>query len=534
MALVFAMTRENGMMALEIPNGAHLDMTPPLNTEQLDQYNITGDIKRMKELMSSMTPKEVRDLTINFGADPEDVPKKGKRDVLIARFIARFERTRKEFEAIRPSLLASSSASPAPDTGSGIGVVSLSEDMSNDEIMAEVRRQIPALAGASDDDIEHFLENASRVERADDGRMTTSPYNPLKPASSTAPPPTSTPPVPENPSVKAFTGQAYKLSGDVEAVVEEMSSKDFQGGMADFNKHHIKPDLEVRILPYENAPKDNYTADTSGRDFYEVGLTEKTTSTKGKAVIELECQKAKFKFIYNYTEQDKVKDVLELIELNTDIKMEQMVLFYRGGNSYCQNHEPLWATILKMGGNEFKLCVRALGGGKASKRVKKQVLAKPEKLKKAQSVAQKVADKEASALKCMADSNDALTTFYTLAEKDPADAFLKAIDKMSEADLGKAYDSIKGDSGGTTEQKLKAFSTHLFGAPLAEISDLYGITGGILETANLSVSLAYDWGVEKDCVSLSFLRVALKSKLDKRIGAREQAESSGATRAMDM
>ena len=456
---------------------------------------------------------------------------------MVAHFIARFERTRKEFEAIRPALLASSSTStsPAPDTGFGIGVVSLNEDMSDDEIIAEVRRQVPALAGASDEDIERFLENASRVERADDGRMTTSPYNPLNPASSDAPPPTPSPaPVPENPVVNPFSGRGYKLSGDVEAVVEEMSSKDFQGGMADFNKHHVKPDLEVRILPYENAPKDNYTADTSGRDFYEVELTEKTASTKGKAVIELECQKAKFKLIYNYTEQDKVKDVLELSELNTDIKLEQMVLFYRGGNSYCQNHEPLWATILKMGGNEFKLCVRALGGGKASKRVKKQVLAKPEKLKKAQSVAQKVADKEASALKCMADSNDALTTFYTLAEKDPRDAFLKAIDTMNEADLGKAYDSIKGDSGGTPEQKLKAFSLHLFGAPLAEISDLYGITGGILETANLSVSLAYDWGVEKDCVSLSLLRVALKSKLVKRIGAREQAESSGATGAMDM
>eukprot|EP00435_Cladocopium_sp_Y103_P008106 s1996_g2.t1 len=535
MSLVFAMTRENGMMALDIPNGAHLDMTPPLNTEQLDQYNITGDIKRMKELMSPMTPSEVRALTIRMGADPAEVPKK-RKEVLVAQFIDRFEKTRKEFEAIRPSLLASSSTStsPAPDTGFGIGVVSLNEDMSDAEILAEVRRQIPDLANASDEVIERYLENASRVERAEDGRMTTRPHNPLNPASSTAPP-TSTPPVPENPAVKAFSGRAYKLSGDVDATVEEEETKEFKDGKADFSKHHIKPDLQVRVLPYENAPKDNYTVDTSGRDYYDVELTEKNASTKGTAFIELECQKAKFKFIFNYTEKDKVKDILELIELNTDIKMEQMVLFYRGGKSYCQNHEPLWATILKMGGNEFKLCVRALGGGKTTtKRVKKQSLTKPEKLKKARTDAQKVADKEASALKCMADSNDALTTFYTLAEKDPAEAFLKAIDKMSEADLGKAYDSIKGDIGGTTEQKLKVFSTHLFGAPLAEISDLYSITGGILETANLSVSLAYDWGVEKDCVSLSFLRATLKSKLDRRIGAREQAESSNATRAMEM
>ena len=73
------MTRENGIMVLEIPNDFILDMTPPLNTEQLDQYSTQG----MKELMSSMTPKEVRDLTIRSGVDPEDVPKRVKKEVFL-------------------------------------------------------------------------------------------------------------------------------------------------------------------------------------------------------------------------------------------------------------------------------------------------------------------------------------------------------------------------------------------------------------------------------------------------------------------
>ena len=187
--------------------------------------------------------------------------------------------------------------------------------------------------------------------------------------------------------------------------------------------------------------------------------------------------------------------------------------FSEDGNSYYKN-------VANNGReNEMKLCIRALGGGKSW-----PTKSKPEKLQKAQGVAQKVANTEAVNLKCIKDSNDVLTSFYTFAEKDPRGAFLTQIEKLNEEQLGKALDSIKGEIGGTTEQKMKNFSFVLFGNPIAEIGELYGITGGIMETASLTTSLAFDWGAEKGEVSLAFLRGAVRSQLDKRIGAREASQ----------
>ena len=49
---------------------------------------------------------------------------------------------------------------------------------------------------------------------------------------------------------------------------------------------------------------------------------------------------------------------------------------------------------------------------------------------------------------------------------------MKAIEKMDEEKLTKAFECIKGDASGTTEQKLKKFSPYLFGNEMAEIDDL--------------------------------------------------------------
>lgn len=90
---------------------------------------------------------------------------------------------------------------------------------------------------------------------------------------------------------------------------------------------------------------------------------------------------------------------------------------------------------------------------------------------------------------------------------------MKQIEKLSEGHLGKAFDSIKGDIGGTTEQKLKNFSFALFGAPIAEIAELYQITGGIMETAGLTTSIALlIWALRKAmCHFLSFVALCVVS-----------------------
>eukprot|EP00434_Breviolum_minutum_P042376 symbB.v1.2.037716.t1/scaffold5646.1/size24984/2 len=508
-SLMFAMTSERGMRVLEVPSGTFLSMTAPINMDQFEDLDITGDVPKLRALMSDMTIQQVRDCFVKVGADPEDVPKKMKKDSLITRFIDRFERTRQVFETLRPP---PSAPQASGSDGRNFAVVSLNSEMSPDEVISEVRRQVPEFENAPRQVVEQYVEKATRIELNEDG------------APSSQAPQTSTS---VRQTTEAFTGRGYKLSADVD---HEDVKNDYYKGMVlnkdvsvDFHKTHIKPDLEVRVLPYENAPKHDYTVDASTGKVYEVEMTEKTPLTKGKAIIKLECQKCQFNFTYHYTEKDKISDVLELIEANTDIKKEQMVLFYSGGRSFFGDWEPIYASVMMNDHNpEMLLCVRALGGGKSTfKPTKKTVLTKQEKLVKAQSVAATVASKEAAVLKCVKDSNDILCAYYSSAQTDPKSAFTQAIDKLSEADLTKALQSIQGDVGGSTEQKLKAFALCLFGEPITEIEDLHGITGGILDTAVLTTSLAFEWGVENGSVSLSFLRQAVRSTLDKRIGARE-------------
>lgn len=112
---------------------------------------------------------------------------------------------------------------------------------------------------------------------------------------------------------------------------------------------------------------DDYTVDASTGKVYEVEMTEKTPLTKGKAIIKLEWQKCQFKFTYHYTEQDKIGDVLELIEANPDIKKEQMVLFYKDRRSFFGDWEPIYASVMMNDHSpEMLLSVRALGGGKST------------------------------------------------------------------------------------------------------------------------------------------------------------------------
>ena len=54
--------------------------------DQFEDLDITGDVPKLRALMSDMTIQQVRDCFVKVGADPEDVPKKMKKDSLIARF----------------------------------------------------------------------------------------------------------------------------------------------------------------------------------------------------------------------------------------------------------------------------------------------------------------------------------------------------------------------------------------------------------------------------------------------------------------
>lgn len=184
----------------------------------------------------------------------------------------------------------------------------------------------------------------------------------------------------------------------------------------------------------------------------------------------MECEKCNIRFIFYYTGEDTIKDIMDLLELNSNFKREHLSIYYKDGNSYFMEHEPVFASVANNGSeNEMKLCIRALGGGKPRQTKPKKHMIKSEKLQKAQSDAQKVVGADAVNLKCIMDSNAVLSSFYTAAEKDPVDASLKQIEKLSKEHLDKALDSIKGGIGGTTEQKLKNFSLLCLEPPLLRL-----------------------------------------------------------------
>lgn len=148
-----------------------------------------------------------------------------------------------------------------------------------------------------------------------------------------------------------------------------------------------------------------------------------TNQCLNHAIITLECEKCNIFSIFYYTDTDTIKDIMDLLELNSNFKREQLSIYYKDGNSFFMEHEAVFASVANNGSeNEMKLCVCALGGGKPRQTKPKKHMTKPEKLQKAQSVAQKVVGTDNMNLKCVVDSNAALASFYTASEKDPVDA----------------------------------------------------------------------------------------------------------------
>ena len=316
--LVFARSPMKGMMALEIPMGAILDLHPPIDVGQFEAFDISDDREKMKELMNKdMEPRDIRDLLSRLGVQPENMPsKKTRKPELVSRTIDAFQISRAIFETgyVNPRV-RNEEASSGDDTR--LASVILNEGMTQDEIILEVCRQVPDLASAPRSAIERFVEEATRYH------VSSSAPNPTSTTSSAPSPPTTT---------KPFSGQGHKLSADV-------AKTDKGGYVSEYEKNHVKPEMEVRMLPYENAPKDTYKTDQSNRDFYEVELTDKTSKTKGKAIITLECEKSNFRFIFYYTEGDTIKDIMDLLEMNSNFKREQMSIYYKDGNSFQRGWE---------------------------------------------------------------------------------------------------------------------------------------------------------------------------------------------------
>ena len=500
--LVFAMTKE-GMKAFEVPCGARLDLTPPIGTDQFEDWNITGNVQRMKELLTNMTVKNIKGLFVQMGADQDDIPKKMKKEGLIGRFVERFEASRKCFLEVLPALHAvSTAASSSSEEDNRFTVVeNLHDGMSHDEVIAEIRRQVPALADASRETVENYLSRATRIEV--DGQSSH---------------PTDAQPQ----STKPFTGQGYKLGDD--AAKDETTHDDFKDGFADFAKYHIKPDLEVRMLNEDAPSKENYTVDTSGRNFYEVELTEETTDTVGKLIVKLECQKCQFHFVYHYGVRDTMRDILELLEGNTNIKREQMVLFYKNGNSYFMEWEPIHASLAKFGGGqELRLCIRALGGAREQpKATKKANLTKKEKLEQAQKGAQAVASHDASTLSCLRDLDKSMRQFSETVATNPNAAVEQLMHSMSEGDLEKAIAALHTKGG--SDYKMKLFARALFAEPMKQTMSLHEITSSAIEACELMVSIAVEKSQGTNMpFTTSGLRGLVSAHLNRRIGAREEA-----------
>ena len=324
--LVVAMTSD-GVKALEVPNGSVFILTFPISHQQFLQFDITGDDERMVSLLRNMSVREVRDLFHRLGAPDTDLPRKARKDALITRFIRVFNETRLAFDTQHPELRE----------GGQVRVVEVSHDMNPDQVLDEVRRQVPELAQASTDTVRATVASAV-------GGTT------------------------------SFSGRGYKLG--------EETKDDFANGtgMADFKKHHIKPEMTV-MFGEEGDAKEDYLPDTSGKKSFIVELTEATAETKGQVVVKLEGATNNFDLMYNFGEKDTIGDIIELIEANTNLKKEQMVLFYKGGGSYFQNWEPIMASLRRNDYQpEFLLCVRALGGGRGGQRPVKKPLTKQEKL----------------------------------------------------------------------------------------------------------------------------------------------------------
>eukprot|EP00438_Fugacium_kawagutii_P005358 Skav207095 [mRNA] locus=scaffold2123:6607:8121:- [translate_table: standard] len=494
-SLTVAYTNE-GVKLLLIPNGARIDLTWPVSARQFMEHEITDMAVVKQHMNDSMTLAEVREMHRKMGGDLSDIPKGMKKVALINRFVASLKATMEFYNALRPDIA---------EAGRETRVIEVNADMSEEDMMNEMRRQVPAYANASREELREIMAGATRVN---------------EPSSSNAPPAHPAPPA--DVPVSVFAGQGYKLGE------ENFKTEDGDittGGYANFDKFHIRPEMEFRMLPYENAPKETAVVDASmvgGTRIVEVN--DKTSATVGKLEVRLECSNCTLDFHYFYDQTDKIKDFLEVLELNTAWSVNQMTLFYGAGNSYFMPYEPIYASILKMGGsNKCRLCIRQLGGGKSIRKDIKTTKRTPADFQKLygdafKEIAKTV--KPVANLECMIACDKALVKFIADAECDASNAFKVAISNMDDEDMLNRLHGCFIMKGGT-EYKLKQASRLLFGKALVELEEVSKMTTGVIDSAEMAVLTAYFGAVSKGDFGISELRRMTKTALDKKIGARE-------------
>ena len=495
-SLSLAYTNE-GVKLLLIPNGAKFDLTYPVSARQFTQYEVT-DMTFLKEHMTEhMTPAQVRDIHCKLGGlEQSDLPRKMKKDVLINKFVDAVKKSMIVYNALRHDL-----GQDRRETR----VIEVTPDMSEDEMLNEMRRQVPDYANASREELQRIMVGATRVN---------------EPSSSNA-----TPAPPADVPVSVFSGQGYKLS---EEGIKADDGDITKGGYANFDKHHIRPEMRFKMLPYENAPKDSAIDDTSREGVTTIiEVNDKTPTTVGTRVAKLECSNCTLIFHYFYDQNDKVKDFLEMLEVNSNFAVNQMVLFYGAGNSYFLPYEPIHASILKMGGsNECRVCIRQLGGGKSIRKDIKTTKRTPSDFQKLYGDAFKEIAKNVKPIAnmdCMDACDKALSKFHADAEKNAPDAFNTVIANMDEVMLDKMFQCL--DMKGGTEYKLKQASRCMFGKALEELEGISKMTAGVLDSAEMVVLTAFYGAVSKGDFGIAKLRGAVKTALDKKIGAREARDN---------
>ena len=231
-------------------------------------------------------------------------------------------------------------------------------------------------------------------------------------------------------------------------------------------------------------------------------------------------------FYYHYGELETVGCLIDLLE-------EEYCLMFRGvqgvfklragrSGSFLYDHEPLWANDYKT----VEIVASFNGGGKSIRKDIKTTKRTPADFQKLYGDAFKEIAKTVKPIAnmdCMSACDKALSKFNADAEKNAPDAFNNVIANMDEDMLDKLFQCL-GMKGGT-EYKLKQASRCMFGKALEELEGISKMTAGVLDSAEMVVLTAYYGAVSKGDFGIGKLRGAVKTALDKKIGAREARDN---------
>ncbi|CAJ1435955.1 unnamed protein product [Effrenium voratum] len=305
------------------------------------------------------------------------------------------------------------------------------------------------------------------------------------------------------------------------------------------------PNALIKVNPDElwmlEDMKRSYIAQTMGNkkeDFEEIhiGVTDDMNldgENIKKLGLEVPTASGSFKVFYVY-EMNKARgeDLRLALEKSLNIDMTLFVIKFSRSASTLND----WDGIDAYYTDEvvFKLTPALHGGGKGTKKATTKSAVAQEKAKalekSVKSIFNGIATNEADLKQCVATCDGKMSAFYTKAEADPINTIQALLTDLDEDLLQNAYSAVSADTGGSAEYKLKKASAFLFGKEMVAIKDTSQMTQGILEGAELTICLAYNWAQSKsEKFGMPQLREMLKTELTKRVGAREAlAKTAGA------